>query len=479
MTTIKWLEEVHKRKEEMIKDTQAFLQIKSVYDEASKADGAPMGKGVAEALEFLLAKAESAGFEIKNLDGYAGHIQHGTGKGLLGVLCHVDVVPEGGGWTSAPYSAEIRDGKLFARGALDDKGPTMAAFYALKIVKELGLPIEKRVRLIIGTDEESNWQCVQHYFKHEEMPDMGFAPDADFPIIYAEKGIANFFLVREEEEDISLSESYIKLLRFESGLRVNMVPDHAQATLQIEQNQLGEQQAPIIGSFENFIKDKKVVGSTEQLGGKLVLHVEGASAHGSEPAKGVHAGYLLTRFLETLPLIGADQSFILFVNRYLAEDYYGKELGIAERDEMTGPLTVNVGTLTYQRGKESKLGFNLRYPVSTDYKEMINLFEQKVGEFGFHIKDMDNSPSHHVDPNHPLVQTLQRVYEEQTGEEAKLLSIGGGTYARSLAAGVAFGPLFPGKVDTAHQKDEFIKIDDLLQATAIYAQAIYELTSLK
>jgi succinyl-diaminopimelate desuccinylase len=479
MTKINWMEEVHKRKEEMIKDTQAFLQIKSVYDEASKADGAPMGNGVAEALEYLLAKAESAGFETKNLEGYAGHIQHGAGEGLLGVLCHVDVVPEGGGWTSDPYSAEIRDGKLFARGALDDKGPTMAAFYALKIVKDLGLPIDKRVRLIIGTDEESNWQCVDHYFKHEEMPDMGFAPDADFPIIFAEKGIANFFLIREEEEDVSLSESYIKLLTFESGLRVNMVPDHAQATLHIEQNQLGEQQAPIIGSFENFLKDNKAEGSYEQVDGKLVLHVEGASAHGSEPEKGAHAGYVLTRFLETLPLIDADQSFILFVNRYLADDYYGKELGIADRDEMTGPLTVNVGILTYEREKEAKLGFNLRYPVSTDYEEMINVFEQKVGEFGFHIKAMDNSPSHHVDPNHPLVQTLQRVYEEQTGEEAKLLSIGGGTYARSLDAGVAFGPLFPGKVDTAHQKDEFIEIDDLLQATAIYAQAIYELASLK
>ena len=141
---------------------------------------------------------ENDGFRSKNVGNLAGYLEFGEGEESVGILCHVDVVPEGDGWYSDPYAAEIRDGKIFARGAIDDKGPTMAAYYAMKIVKELGLPLNRRVRMIIGTDEESDWRCVDHYFKHEEMPTVGFAPDADFPIIFAEKGISDFDLVQND-----------------------------------------------------------------------------------------------------------------------------------------------------------------------------------------------------------------------------------------------------------------------------------------
>ncbi len=184
-----WEVEVIRNKEDLIRDTQKFLQINSVMDESTAGPGRPFGEGVNASLTSLLEFGEKEGFTVKNLDGYAGHIEWGTGDEIVGVLCHVDVVPPGDGWTSDPFSADIRDGRIYARGAIDDKGPTMAAFYALKIVKDMRLPLSKRVRIIIGTDEESDWRCVDHYFKHEKMPDIGFAPDADFPIINAEKGI--------------------------------------------------------------------------------------------------------------------------------------------------------------------------------------------------------------------------------------------------------------------------------------------------
>ena len=153
-----------------------------------------------EALELYADKwVKKMDFHSKNVGNLAGYLEFGKVNESVGILCHVDVVPEGDGWSSDPYGAEIRDGKIFARGAIDDKGPTMAAYYAMKIVKELGLPLNKRVRMIIGTDEESDWRCVDHYFKHEEMPTLGFAPDADFPIIFAEKGIADFDLVQKVE----------------------------------------------------------------------------------------------------------------------------------------------------------------------------------------------------------------------------------------------------------------------------------------
>ncbi|GAE45449.1 acetylornithine deacetylase/Succinyl-diaminopimelate desuccinylase and related deacylases [Mesobacillus boroniphilus JCM 21738] len=172
MTSINWTQEVEKRQADLIKDAQELLRIKSVLDEENASPEAPLGEGVKEALDFLLQLGEKDGFTPKNVGNLAGHLEFGQGDEIVGVLCHVDVVPEGDGWTSDPYGAEIRDGKIYARGAIDDKGPTMAAYYAMKIVKELGLPLNKRVRMIIGTDEESEWRCVDHYFEHEEMPAM-------------------------------------------------------------------------------------------------------------------------------------------------------------------------------------------------------------------------------------------------------------------------------------------------------------------
>ncbi len=200
MNKINWQLEIENRKQDLLADTQSLLKIKSVLDEENQTDTAPFGVGVKEALEYMLNLGEKDGFTVKNVDHVAGHIEMGEGEELLGILCHVDVVPEGDGWSSDPYGAEIRDGKIFARGAIDDKGPTMAAYYAMKVIKELGLSLNKRVRMIIGTDEESNWRCVNHYFEVEEMPTVGFAPDADFPIINAEKGIWDFAIVQAPAE---------------------------------------------------------------------------------------------------------------------------------------------------------------------------------------------------------------------------------------------------------------------------------------
>jgi succinyl-diaminopimelate desuccinylase len=466
---INWMEEVLKRKEDLIRDTQEFLRIKSVLDEASATKEAPLGQGVYEALQYLLRRGEEEGFTAKNVDGLAGHLEFGQGEELIGVLCHVDVVPPGDGWTSDPFSAEIRDGKIYARGAIDDKGPTMAAFYAMKIVKELGLPLKKRVRMIIGTDEESNWRCVDHYFKHEEMPTMGFAPDADFPIIYAEKGIADFDL---RQKPVRTNEnSDIQLQSFQSGRRYNMVPDFAEAVLLVKNGRSEE----IKQHFEQFLHTNSLNGQAVVESKTVTLQLEGVSAHGMEPNNGKNAGLFMASFLAHVPLEANAQAFIRFINDYFVGDSRGHALGVAYSDDITGDLTINVGILSYRQETGGKLGLNLRYPVTNDIEQTKKTIEQVCANYGFTLENFSDSKPHHVDQNHVLVKTLQRVYEEQTGEKASLISIGGGTYARSLNAGVAFGPLFPGRPDVAHQKDEYIIIEDLLKATAIYAQAIYEL----
>ncbi|WP_043934061.1 dipeptidase PepV [Bacillus sp. EB01] len=470
MEYVNWLEEVGKRKDTFIKDTQKLLQIKSVLDESNPTAEAPLGKGIKEALDFMLNLGEADGFVTKNTDNLAGHIELGEGRELVGILCHLDVVPEGDGWTSGPYDAEIRDGKLYARGVLDDKGPTMAAYYAMKIIKELGLPLKKRVRMILGTDEESDWRCVSRYFETEEMPGMGFAPDADFPIIYAEKGISDFDLVQTLSGDEAEDAPQVEVLEFQAGLRYNMVPDFARASLHVHNGD-----TEIMQRFIEFMDQNGLERELHVDAGTVVLEVKGVSAHGMEPEKGKNAGLFLAEFLSSLTIDSKAKKYFTFVSDYFYKDSRGKNLGIAYSDDITGDMTINVGKLSYTKEKAGMLGLNLRYPVTATMDEIKTKLEFVVLERGFEISNFTDSKPHHVDENDFLIQTLKKVYEEQTGEPAGLIAIGGGTYARSLKSGVAFGPLFPGRPDVAHQKDEYMFIEDLLKAAALYAQAIWEL----
>ncbi|PWW26186.1 succinyl-diaminopimelate desuccinylase [Cytobacillus oceanisediminis] len=470
MNVLDWKKEVDKRKDALIEDAQKLLRIKSLLDEENATDHAPLGEGVKEALDFMLKLGEKDGFKSKNVGNLAGHLEFGEGEEIVGVLCHIDVVPEGDGWTSDPFGAEIRDGKIFARGAIDDKGPTMAAYYAMKIVKEMELPLSKRVRMIIGTDEESDWRCVEHYFKHEEMPSMGFAPDADFPIIYAEKGIADFDLVQTGKYDGTEREVLAEVISFQSGRRYNMVPDFARASLVVHL-----EQTEVVQRYINFLKKTELKGKYYIDNGELILELQGVSAHGMEPDNGKNAGILMALFLASLQIDDKACQYFQFVSRYLCDDSRGRKLGIACSDEITGDLTVNVGKLSYSQEHGGRLGFNVRYPVTNDMAETKDKLQSLIEKEHFIIENFTDSKPHHVEEDDFLIQTLKKVYEQQTGDKAELLSIGGGTYARSLKSGVAFGPLFPGREDIAHQKDEHMFIEDLLKATAIYAQAIYEL----
>ncbi|MCM3228583.1 dipeptidase PepV [Bacillus altitudinis] len=462
-----WEAEVIRKKDSLIQDTQSFLQIESVLDEEGGTAGKPFGEKVDEALQYMLKKGQDEGFKVKNVDGYAGHIEYGEGEDIVGVLCHVDVVPAGDNWTTPPFSADIRENKIFARGAIDDKGPTMAAFYALKMLKDAGLPLSKKIRIIIGTDEESDWRCVDHYFKHEAMPQIGFAPDADFPIIHAEKGIIDAivsFTYEQSEEN----KRYI-LKQFSSGMRLNMVPDEARAIVAAANDHDAE---ALKTAFAAYLAENQLTGETNHTADGLTFTLKGVSVHAMEPANGTNAGIHMANFLCAHELDERGLAFTSQINALFDQDTRGQKLGIACKDDISGDLTLNVGTIRYSQNEEAKLGLNVRYPVTADGEEVKKGIERIKGAT---IEKFDDSPPHHVSKDHPLVKTLQRVYEEQTGDPAHLIAIGGGTYARSLEAGVAFGPLFPGRPDCAHQKDEYIEIDDLLRATALYAQAMYEL----
>ncbi|MGV3463792.1 MAG: dipeptidase PepV [Heyndrickxia sp.] len=468
---VNWYQEVQKRKEDLIKDLFGLLQIESVKDLSTKTAEYPMGENVGKALEYILHLSKEAGFQTKNLDGFAGYAEHGdqSEDDYVGVLCHVDVVPATGNWSSPPFEPAIRDGKIFARGSIDDKGPTMAAFYGLKLVKELGLPMKRNVRIVFGTDEESGMSCMRHYQEVEKMPTIGFAPDADFPIINAEKGQMSIKITLNKSNN--KTKAKLNLVSFSAGSRINMVPEQATAVLQGDISE-------VLVKFEEYCKENQYHHSMEVLTEKVKLSLFGISAHAMEPFSGRNAGTALGEFLTQFQLQSEVHPFLSLLSE-LHNDYYGEKLGISYSDDVTGPLTMNPGIIQYDQEREASIFLNMRCPVTLDFEQTKGKLVEAVEEKGFSVVEYRESSPHFVDGNDPMIQALQKVYQEETEQEPTLLSTGGATYARFIEKGVAFGACFPGKEYRAHQQDEYIEVEDLLKATAIYARAIYELANLE
>ncbi|MDU3951165.1 MAG: dipeptidase PepV, partial [Staphylococcus epidermidis] len=291
-----WKEKVLEYENQMIEDLKGLLSIESIRDDSKATADAPVGPGPREALDYMYKLGKRDGFSAHDVDHIAGRIEAGKGEEVLGILCHVDVVPAGDGWDSNPFQPVVTDNAIIARGTLDDKGPTIAAYYAVKILNEMKVDWKKRIHIIIGTDEESDWKCTDRYFKTEEMPALGFAPDAEFPAIHGEKGITTFDLVQNEVTEDTDEPDY-ELLKFESGQRYNMVPDYAKAEVLVKENM-----TDVIQNFENFLQQNQLQGESTVDSGILILTVEGKAVHGMDPSLGVNAGLFLLKFLASLNL---------------------------------------------------------------------------------------------------------------------------------------------------------------------------------
>ena len=455
-------------RDDLIKHTQETIKIKSV--EGDELPGMPFGKGNHEALTHFLKLGESMGFRPLNLDGYAGHLEMGDGKETVGILAHLDVVPEGDGWTYPPYSGEIHNGKLYGRGTTDDKGPAMAALYAMKAISESGVDLKRKVRLILGLNEESGWRCMDHYFSKIEHPDMAFTPDAEFPVIHGEKGIIIFKLkyALHQSKDC---EVFLKELN--GGAAPNMVPDNARAVVRPKDKVFFR------ASVERYVNEKNLPITILEEGEDFIVSSKGVSAHGSTPEKGENAITHLMDLLGTVYSGGCSMcSFIRLYNERLANKHHGEAIGCGFEDDISGKLNFNIGMVEL-KDSEIILTINVRYPIKSSAEEVYAGIRENLKETPIQlVEGKSDSKPLYVPQDNFLVETLMKVYQEHTGDfETKPITIGGGTYARATKNAVAFGPMFPGQEDVAHQKDEFISIDHLVELVEIYSKAIYQLAS--
>ncbi|HEO3759927.1 TPA: dipeptidase PepV [Streptococcus agalactiae] len=465
--TIDFRAEVDKRKDALMDDLINLLRINSERDDSQADAEHPFGPGPVKALEFFLEMAERDGYETKNVDNYAGHFTFGQGEEELGIFGHLDVVPAGSGWDTDPYEPVIKDNRLYARGSSDDKGPTMACYYALKIIKELGLPTSKKVRFVVGTDEESGWGDMDYYFEHVGLPkpDFGFSPDAEFPIINGEKGNITEYLHFSGE-----NKGAVRLHSFSGGLRENMVPESATArfTSHLDQTTLG-------ASLADFASKHNLKAELSVEDEQYIATVYGKSAHGSTPQEGVNGATYLALYLSQFDFEGPARAFLDVTANIIHEDFSGEKLGVAYEDDCMGPLSMNAGVFQFdETNDDNTIVLNFRYPQGTDAKTIQTKLEKLNGVEKVTLSDHEHTP-HYVPMDDELVSTLLAVYEKQTGLKGHEQVIGGGTFGRLLERGVAYGAMFPGDENTMHQANEYMPLENIFRSAAIYAEAIYEL----
>ena len=446
-------------KEDIVQSLQESIRIRSVQADAK--EGMPFGEGVHRALEHCLALSQSLGFKTVNVDNMIGYAEYGQGDEMVAVLGHLDVVPEGDGWSHPPYAAQIQDGKIYGRGAIDDKGPTIGALYALKAIQDLKLPLSGRVRIIFGINEETGSNCVKYYVKNgHELPVCGFTPDAEYPIINGEKGIV---ICKYRRKLTGQGDLQIKSIK--GGIAVNVVPDYAEAEIGLPAGKAADIRRLAENVEEIEVEDK---------GDSIIIKAVGISAHGSTPEKGKNAISHLLLFLGRLDFTGETKEFIDFMNKNIGLDLNGEGLGIYLEDEISGKFIFNLGKIS-GNAQEINIEINMRYPVMKTYEDFIDIFKEKMNSGKMEEIYLKYDKSLYVSPDNELIKKLQKVYEEKVGEKAELISIGGGTYAKAMDNIVAFGPVFKGDPMVEHKPDEFIGIDSLVKNVQIMAAAIYEL----
>lgn len=453
------------KKDDILRDLDELIAIDSSEDLNNTSKEYPVGPGPVKAMKKFLSFAERDGFHTKNVDNYAGRVDFGEGNQTLGIIGHMDVVPAGDGWETDPFKMLIKDGKIIGRGSADDKGPALAAYYGMLLLKEAGFKPKKKIDFIVGTNEETNWVGINYYLKHEKTPDQVFSPDAEYPIINGEQGIYTLELEFKDDNE----QGAVKLKKFTAGIAANVTPQKAYAT--IEADNLDE----IKTAFEKFLAENKLEGSFEIDDKTANLELTGQGAHASAPQVGRNAATFLALFLDQFDFKGRDKNYLHFLADVEHEDFQGKKLGVFHHDDLMGNLSSAPSIFEYEENGPAILKDNIRYPQGTDPDKMVKQVDEKFSDILTASYDSFEEP-HYVPGDDPLVKTLLKVYEHQTGKKGHEVVIGGGTYGRLFKHGVAFGAQPEDAPMVMHQANEYMMVKDLIDSIAIYAEAIYELT---
>lgn len=434
----------------MLKALKEFVAIDSVYDESTVDKENPFGKGVTAALKYIENLARNDGFIVTNYDNKIVEILTNNEEKNIAILAHADVVPVGTGWPQDPFTVLEKDGTLYGRGVADDKGPLLSAYYGLKALRDNNLLGNYQVRFLVGGNEESGSLCMEHYFHtlKKKQPTLGFSPDSAYPLTYAEKGIIGF-AVRKEL-------NFPELISLKGGVASNSVIERCEVLLKEDLN--------LISYLNNEGVDYSYLVKEDQM--QLVFH--GLAAHGSVPWMGKNAALVAIKYL------GEYYKNEDFINLYrLYSDPRGAGVNADAVSENMGTNSLNVGLISIENNK-LELIINYRHVETVTAEQMKNNFIEASKPF--EVEVLGISPLLFYPKDHKLIQTLLRVYQEETGDyETQIIASGGGTYAKEADNVVAFGMEYPGYDPIMHGVNEHTEINQLTESMGIYAHAIIEL----
>lgn len=458
---------IDSKREEILEDLRILVKINSQKGEAK--EGKPFGEGPAEVLAAAEAMMKKYGLLTTNYDNYVVTGDYSEDEKMLDILAHLDIVPVTEDWTvTQPFETRIVDGRIYGRGTADDKGPALAALYAIRAIKELGIPMKKSVRLILGSDEECGSSDLRYYYGKEKEAPYSFTPDADFPVINIEKGRLEGEFSAQFSEGVQLP----GVLRLQSGDKANVVPQRASITVAgIDEAVLRDTAARVgeeTGVTFNISKDN---GNDDV----YQIDVRGQAAHASTPQEGKNALTASLRLVASLPMADtAGQKVLKALDKLFPyEDTCGKALGIYRDEPRSGAVTMCFSILDYSPEKITGT-FDSRLPIGCTEENTKLPIAEKLAEAGLTLTG-DMVKPHCVPGDSEFVKTLMGSYERYTGIKGEPLSTGGGTYVHNLERGVAFGCM-TGEVDNhMHGDDEFMVIDTLLMSAKIFADAIIKI----
>lgn len=429
-------------RDDILKDLATLVSYPSIYSEDEK----PFGKSVKQCLHKALDIAEGYGFKTVNVDDYCGYIEMGQGEEIIGILAHLDVVPVSETWQTDPFKLTIIDDKIYGRGTSDDKGAVICSLTALRMLKPLEHTFTKRIRLILGCNEESGSKGIAYYVNKYGSVDCGFTPDGDFPLIYGEKGMIRGEFIAESENIVSIK----------GGTVSNAVANRVEITLKEKKIDLNK--------LDVYLKNNGISYSYEN----NVLVVKGIASHASLPELGVNA---ISYAFEGLYQAGLKDTFINAYHELISTTYNGQLLGINLKDDY-GELTFNVG-LAYKKDKKIGCSIDIRFPVTYSGKDIVEKI-QKNGKGYVNIYSFVNPLFFPLD--HPMINALMSAYQDVTKDfDSKPIVLGGGTYAKEMNNIVAFGCLDQGFDYHIHDDGEFTTEESLQKQVACYYQAILNL----
>ncbi|MCY1713978.1 Sapep family Mn(2+)-dependent dipeptidase [Caproiciproducens galactitolivorans] len=445
-------------REDIIKDLAELVAIPSV--QGKPEEGMPFGREVAKAMDSILNMADRMGFATKNIGGYAGHAEYGEGDEVAAVVAHMDIVPEGEGWDTDPFTLTKKGNLYFGRGTADDKGAAIVALYCLKALKDENIKGNRRLRVIFGAGEETSSNDLEMYLKSEQMPVMAFTPDSDYGICNREKGIMRFTISAKKEHSV--------IKEFTAGTVVNAVPSKAIAEVVCSE----ETYRKLQDAAKNAAGDFEIEKTTD---GAKITSV-GKASHAMQPQEGFNSA---THLMKLLGVVFKEEelgSLVRFVNTKVGTELHGESLGVSQQDKESGPLTFNIGLVNIHDG-EASVGVDIRYPVTADGEKIFSKIAEQAAEFGLASQLNNDTKPLFLPESSPFISLLQDSYAEITGKPADVYATGGGTYARAFKGrAVAFGPFFPDEPDRRlHNTNENIDIDRFMVHAQICLEAMYRM----